>query len=106
LIKEILGAGQNLFLHMVDLPIDFEKLVREPKGQTASDYPYALKAEDLMRNFVFAALEVEPTLLEDVSGKGGHRARKLAIPAVPSEGTFVLGAVDGVVQWIETEACD
>jgi hypothetical protein len=91
---------------MVDLPIDFEELVRQPKGQTASDYPYALKAEDLMRNFVFAALEVDPTLLEEVTGKGGHRARKLAIPPVPGSGTHVLGAVGGALTWIETEECE
>jgi hypothetical protein len=116
---------------MLDLPIDFEKLVREPKGKTASDYPYALKAEDLMKNFVFAGLDADETLIEETTGKGGHKARKLKIPEVPSgddlvqltaeggelswtsgipaaptSGTYVLGAVNGELTWIETEACD
>jgi hypothetical protein len=119
---------------MLDLPIDFEELVRQPKGQTASDYPYALKAEDLMRNFVFAGLDADETLIEETTGKGGHRARKLAIPPVPSSdepvqltaeggslswsaatsgipappssGFFVLASIGGTVQWVETEACD
>jgi hypothetical protein len=119
---------------MVDLPIDFEKLVREPKGKTASDYPYALKAEDLMKNFVFAGLDADKTLIEETTGKGGHKARKLKIPEVPSggdpvqltaeggslswsaatsgipeppsSGFFVLASIDGTVQWVETEACD
>jgi hypothetical protein len=84
-----------------------------------------------MRNFVFAALEVDPTLLEEVTGNGGHRARKLAIPPVPSgddpvqltaqggslswaagipdppsSGFFVLASIGGVVQWVETEECE
>jgi hypothetical protein len=119
---------------MLDLPIDFEKLVREPKGKTASDYPYALKAEDLMKNFVFAGLDADETLIEETTGKGGHKARKLKIPEVPSgddpvqltaeggslswsaatsgipappsSGFFVLASIGGVVQWVETEACD
>jgi hypothetical protein len=116
---------------MLDLPIDFEELVRQPKGETASDYPYALKAEDLMRNFVFAGLDADETLIEETTGKGGHKARKLAIPPVPSggdpvqltaeggslswaagipappsSGFFVLASIGGVVQWVDTEECE
>ena len=32
---------------------------------------------------------------------------KNGLPDPPSEsGTYVLGCVDGVIQWIETEDCD
>jgi hypothetical protein len=35
-------------------PINFEEKVRLPRGNTNADYPYALKATDLMKDFVFA----------------------------------------------------
>jgi hypothetical protein len=84
-----------------------------------------------MRNFVFATLDVEDGLVEETTGAQGHRQRRLripappqagtavqltseggslswvpGIPAVPTSGTYVLGAVDGALAWIETEACD
>jgi len=65
------------------LPVDFEERVKRSKGKTTSDYPYAIKAEDLMRNFVYGALDVDESLIEETNGQGGHKARKLAIPAIP-----------------------
>jgi len=59
----------------------------------------------LMKNFVFAALDADETLVETITGQGGHPQRKLKIPAVPSSGTHVLGVVDGTMQWIATEEC-
>jgi hypothetical protein len=119
---------------MQPLPVDFEERVKRPKGETGSDYPYAIKAADLMRNFVYAALDADETLVEETTGQGGHRSRKLAIPPVPSSdepvqltaeggslswsaatsgipeppssGFFVLASIGGVVQWVETEECD
>jgi hypothetical protein len=64
-----------------------------------------LSAADLMRNFVMAALDADASLIEQTTGQGGHPQRKLKIPAVPSGGTFVLGAVGGALQWIATEEC-
>jgi hypothetical protein len=87
-------------------PVDFEERVKRPKGQTSGDYPYAIKARDLMQNFVYATLDADASLIEETTGQGGHKQRKLKIPAVPSGGTFVLGAKDGEMQWIETEDCD
>jgi hypothetical protein len=58
-----------------------------------------------MRNFVFGALDADPSLIETTTGQGGHTARRLKIPAAPSSGTHVLGAVDGVLTWIATEEC-
>lgn len=36
----------------------------------------------------------------------GSSHRNAAIPDPPSKGTVVWGAVEGVLQWIETEGCD
>lgn len=86
-------------------PVNFEEKVRLPKGNTNGEYPYALKASDLMQNFVFATLDMDPSLYTERSGSGGHKQRRLKIPPVPSDGTHVLGAVDGALQWIATEEC-
>ena len=87
------------------LPIDFETKVREPKSASGGGYPVQLSAADLMKNFVHAALDADPSLIETTTGQGGHAGRKLKIPAVPSSGTYVLGAVDGTLQWLATEEC-
>jgi hypothetical protein len=58
-----------------------------------------------MKNFVYASLYADQTLIEESTGQGGHKSRRLKIPAVPSSGTHVLGAVDGTLQWIATEEC-
>lgn len=86
-------------------PIDFQEKVAGPRGTTNADYPYALKAEDLMKNFVFATLDMDESLYEEGSGRNGHLQRRLKIPRVPGGGTYVLGAVGGKIQWIETEEC-
>jgi hypothetical protein len=112
-------------------PVDFEEKVRLPKGSTNADYPYSLKAADLMKDFVYAALDADETLLETTAGEKGYTQRRLKIPALPSDdnpaqltakagelswatgipeppesGFFVLASIDGTVQWVETEACD
>jgi hypothetical protein len=126
-------------------PVNFEELVRGPTGTTGKDYPYAIKASDLMQNFVFATLDIAEGVYEETTGSGGHRQRRLKIGAgtaanqlyiwngnkitainatptegsvlaftdgafkyipAPSSGTYVLGSTDGVLSWIETEACD
>ena len=86
-------------------PVDFEKRVKLPPGKMGSDYPYAIKATDLMQNFVFATLDIDAAYVESINGVGGHAQRKLKLPAPPSSGTHVLGVKDGTIQWIETEEC-
>lgn len=112
------------------LPVDFQEMAQRARGQTASDYPYAIKSTDLMKNFVYSALDADQTLIEESIGQGGHKSRRLKIPAVPSSGTpqnltatngsltwaegiptppasgtHVLGSVGGELQWIATEDC-
>jgi hypothetical protein len=87
-------------------PVDFQRFAQGPTGQTNADYPYAIKATDLMQNFVFATLDIAEGLYEETSGLQGHRQRRLKIPTPPTSGTYVLGSTGGALSWIETEACD
>jgi hypothetical protein len=89
----------------MSLPVDFESKARGAKSASGGGYPVQISAGDLMKNFVFAALDADPSLLEASTGQGGHPQRKLKIPAVPASGTHVLGAVNGALQWIATEEC-
>jgi hypothetical protein len=84
---------------------DFEALAKQGGNPASGGYPYTIKSSDLMKNFVFAALDTDDTLVETITGQGGHSQRKLKIPPLPSGGTWVLGSVDGTMQWIETEDC-
>jgi hypothetical protein len=89
-----------------DPPINFDDLVKAPKKATSEGYPYQLSSKDLMRNFVFATLQVDPDYIEAAQGLGGYPARKLKIfPPIPASGTYVLGAIAGVLTWISTEEC-
>ena len=89
-----------------DPPVDFQQLAQGATGQTNADYPYAIKATDLMKDFVFATLDIAEGVYEETSGLQGHRQRRLKIPSPPAGGIFVLGSVGGNIQWIQTEACD
>jgi len=89
---------------MIELPVDFEAKLKSPP-RVSGGYPIQLSAADLMRNFVHAALDADPSLIEQTTGQGGHQARKLKIPAAPGSGTHVLGAVNGTLTWIATEEC-
>jgi hypothetical protein len=88
---------------MQSLPVNFESLAKQPSG--GSGYPYQIKASDLMKNFVFATLQVDEEYLE-IATMNGYEARKLKMfPPIPASGTYVLGAVDGSLTWIATEEC-
>ena len=89
----------------MSLPVDFESKARSAKSASGGGYPVQLSAADLMKNFVYAALDADPSLIEPTTGQGGHTQRKLKIPAAPSSGTHVLGSVNGALTWIATEEC-
>lgn len=86
-------------------PVDFQAIAQGATGSTNKDYPYAIKATDLMKNFVFATLDIAEGVYEEATGMQGHSQRRLKIPSPPSSGTYVLGAIGGEMQWIETEEC-
>lgn len=88
----------------LELPINFKDKATLPPSVDGTGYPYRISANDLDRNFAYAALDAEDGWIEQTSA-GEHAGRKLKLPAIPGTGTFVLGCVDGNIQWIETEAC-
>lgn len=96
---------------MATPPISFAALAKTAGNPAAGGYPYALKGTDLDKNFTFATADFDTAdfLVTDGLGAGGHQSRKVAlalrIPTLPGSGTHVLGAVDGVLQWIATEEC-
>jgi hypothetical protein len=71
---------------MGPLPVDFEAKVKAPR-QIGGGYPYSIKAEDLMKNFVDAKLEVDDSIhssglqLEEYTayGDNGHKGRAIRI---------------------------
>lgn len=105
-------------------PVDFQSLVKQ-RGSSGSDYPYAIKAADLMQNFVFATLEVADDLVEENAGLGGHTQRRLKISpgqrigdvqfwngeewvplSPPQSGKIhVLACRGSAPFWLETEEC-
>jgi hypothetical protein len=90
---------------MNPFPVDFQALAQQGGNPASGGYPYTIKGSDLMRDFVFAALDTEDALVETVTGQGGYPQRRLKIPPPPTSGTHVLGAVGGTIQWIATEEC-
>lgn len=63
----------------VNPPISFQEKVQGTTGTTGKDYPYAIKASDLDKSFVFATLDIDDALVEQTTGTGGHPQRKLKI---------------------------
>ena len=86
-------------------PVSFEQKAKSGGNSASGGYPYQIRASDLDKNFVFATLDADASLIETKTGKGGHTQRRLKIPAAPTSGTHVLGVKNGKLQWIATEEC-
>ncbi|MBU6182628.1 MAG: hypothetical protein KGR46_07445 [Verrucomicrobia bacterium] len=80
-------------------PIDFEALARSGGSPATGGYPYTIKAADLMRNFVYASLDTDDSLVETTSGQGGHQQRRLKIS--PGTAAGQLAVWDGS-RWVPT----
>lgn len=93
----------------MEFPANLEQKAKLPPPPNGKGYPYQLSAKDLMDNFKFAALEVDDSKAGGIALKqtvtNGQRKISIVIPAMPTTGTHVLGAVNGVLQWIETTEC-
>ena len=87
-----------------NLPVDFQAKAKEPNKPSGGS-PLQISSTDLMRNFVFSSLQADEGWLQESTGQLGHKGRKLKLPKINSTGTYVLGSIDGVIQWIETEDC-
>lgn len=88
----------------VKIPVNFKEKLILPPSIKGGGYPFRISASDLDRNFAYCAIDVEEGWVEETS-VGDLPTRKLNLPKKPASGTFVLGCVDGTIQWIETEAC-
>jgi hypothetical protein len=87
------------------LPILFVEKVKQPATQGGRGYPFQIKADDLDKNFVYAALDAEDGYIEEAPNQGGHTGRKLTFPPIPPGGRYVLGVDGGVLTWMETTDC-
>jgi hypothetical protein len=87
------------------LPVDFSEKVKLPAEANGAGYPYRISASDLMKNFEYAALDVDESWMEHSSGTYTSQTRKLKLPQLPGSGTHVLGCINGEIKWIETEEC-
>ena len=85
-------------------PEDFEAMAREA-NKPGGGAPLQLSAAAMMKNWIWATLDADEWWLETFDGYNGHTGRRLKLPKPDDSGTFVLGSVNGVLQWIATEGC-
>lgn len=83
---------------MNNFPVDFQTVVKDGKSTSP------ISSSDLMKNFAWAKLVVDDSLVETTTVMG-FSAHKFKMPALPGSGTFVLGAISGSLTWIATEEC-
>ena len=94
-------------------PISFSSLLKTAANPAVGGYPYQIRASDLDKNFVFATEDFNEDDFEVTTsvGSGGFSSRKVSfhtskkLPMIPPQGTYVLGAVNGTLEWIDTEEC-
>lgn len=81
-------------------PVDFTDKAKEPISPGGTGYPYRISANDLMRNFHYAALVAEDGWIEPDSGL--YDGRKLKLPAIPSgDKIYILSVNGGELGWLE-----
>lgn len=86
------------------LPIDFEEKVKQPPPPGGNGYPYQISAKDLMKNYKYLLNRV-PSGDNDNDMLVWNFGSWILLPAPANTGTFVLGVVDGEMQWMSTEEC-
>jgi hypothetical protein len=96
--------------------MDLIKFTSQLGGKDPTASPFRIPAKDLDSNFAKLrplptdgnarqyAIEETPEgwflrLFPDSESSGG-------LPTAPASGTYVLGSINGAVQWLATEACD
>jgi hypothetical protein len=84
----------------INLPVDFTSQVGGGGGGSGTGYPYQIKASDLQKNFVYAALDADESLIEGTGAAGGA-GRKLKIPALTTGGgeSAVLTCIGASMEW-------
>jgi hypothetical protein len=92
---------------MINLPINFEQQAQSAGNPANGGPPYQLSARDLMRNFVYSAIDIDDAYVENGPGFNGYTKRKITLPPPPQgEELYVLGWREGGFVWVETEACE
>jgi hypothetical protein len=105
-------------------PVNFTTKLKEAKALDGKGYPYSVKAEDLMKNFVHASLIVDQGVhdsglqLKEVAtwGEDGHTARKITLagsvsglPEPATEGDIMryesAAWVKVNTEWIQLTVC-
>jgi hypothetical protein len=86
-------------------PIDFTEKAKQPGSANGTGYPYRISANDLMRDFHYAALVAEEGWIESDTGSL-YDGRKLKFPKIP-EGSankyYILAANAGDLEFLEFE---
>ena len=84
-----------------DFPVDFTDMAKMPPAPGGNGYPYRISANDLMRNFHYAALTAEEGWISS-DANSLYDGRKLNLPAIPSgEGVYFLSVNGGQLTWSE-----
>jgi hypothetical protein len=87
----------------MDFPVDFTEKAQLPASAGGSGYPFKISANDLMRNFHYAALDAGDGWIESKKDSLWE-GRKLKLPTVPSGGDLsLLSATGGAVGWSQYE---
>lgn len=95
------------------LPVNFEDKVRQPPAQNGTGYPYRISAKDLMKDFVYAAVEVPENIVggvrngikvTNVTGEGGHAGRAIFAEAFPEGAQAGDVMVYDGAQWVLVDA--
>lgn len=86
-------------------PIDFTEKVKQAPSANGTGYPHRISANDLMRDFHYAALNAEDGWIESNS-EGLYDGRKLKLPKVPegsAEQYYILSVSGGEFEWLQYE---
>lgn len=87
-------------------PVDFDELSKLPKPAMGGGYPVQIKGSDLMRNYKYAALEVDSNevnglKLEEVL-EGENRKVRLVAGEVQAQTTVDVMWYDGIGERIDS----
>ena len=61
----------------LSIPVDFDQLAKSPASGAKGVPPVVIRASDLMKNFVYCALDADDSLIEKTTGSGGYGGRTL-----------------------------
>lgn len=87
----------------LEFPVDFTDKAKQAPSANGTGYPYRISANDLMRDFHYAALTAEEGWIESDTA-GLYDGRKLKLPAIPqgsAEQYYILTVSGGILEWLQ-----